>query len=266
MAKKPKPLKAPPTAKPWDILPIESKGDDSPEGIYHAVGGALFLWERLEERQARLFAVLVNSRAGAAEDAYGIVQSPSSRSAMIGAAARAVFEPNDPLLLELRTLLNDIGQLAGRRNDIAHGLTLRFRSVHVKVGKTEADEDEVTETPHGYYLTSSSTNTRKRIAQDEVAERRQSGAQGAALYQKYAYTTRQIRAYGDHFSVYEDLVEDLTKRVKAHCDVIWPPPPKSLSPATLHANRRVRQMPSELPPPPPPSPASPRKRAKPKRD
>ena len=65
---------------PWDVMPREPRGDLSPEPIHLAVGRALSAWEVLDEVQAKMFGVLVASRAESAASAYGTIQTSRGRS------------------------------------------------------------------------------------------------------------------------------------------------------------------------------------------
>jgi hypothetical protein len=83
-------------SQPWDPRPISPLGDSKEDAIFTAVGQALTEWEVLENRCARLFAVLVSANhkrayLAPAIRAYGTVVSAATRQQMLVNAAEAYF-------------------------------------------------------------------------------------------------------------------------------------------------------------------------------
>jgi hypothetical protein len=115
----------------WDILPTPKKGDSTQAQLYAAVGDALTQWERLEEKLADIFSVLVGAPEvapgrGPAISAYGSVNNFSVRATLLKAAAEAFFAqyPADvaaPIKKGFDDLMLNCNQFVARRNDIAHG-------------------------------------------------------------------------------------------------------------------------------------------------
>jgi hypothetical protein len=180
---------------PWDVLPVAPEGDTDSVALYHAVGVALSAWEVLESAVAAIFADVVGSESQAAVAAYGTISSSPGRIDMVIAASEAADHThiNQAFLNELRPfLVNEVGKLSGRRNEIAHGTVTNF------VGGPRA----------GHYLVPSSYNTRKRIP----VRRLESGPIPFMLL-KYAYTAAQVNEYGDHFWNYAKKANDFVDRL-----------------------------------------------------
>jgi hypothetical protein len=188
----------PKTFEPWDVLPIEPKGDDTADEIYLAVGKALTTWERLDDTLGMIFGTIVRSEKGAASAAYGVVLSPASRAEMIVAAAEQTFSINDPLALQIVKLVNDVGRLAGRRNDIAHGVVTSFSETRLEEGGGK------TEVEHGHYLVPANYNRRKKRSKKAIRDYLIEHGMNfyPHLFHKYAYTSAQIYTYITHFDHY----------------------------------------------------------------
>jgi hypothetical protein len=179
-------------SNPWDVFPREAHGDDDADQIYLAVGWALSKWESFESVLANLFRYVVNADFDSAAAAYGSIISSQSRLEAILAAARAAPAVSPSMLSELATLLDHIGKLAGRRNEIAHGVVTHF------TGPETAD--------HGYYLVPAPYNTRKKRPLGKRV--------GPAMdWGNYAYTAKQIRQYADYFSLFSDKVLPLISQI-----------------------------------------------------
>lgn len=138
---KPRKPPTPKTLKPWDIRSA-SKGSDTSNELYMAVGRALSAWEGVENALADAFTLLIGAReivppVVPAVRAYGAVAGFSGRADMLQAAAEGFFEwiprgapHEDHKLTEYRKKLSDeFGDLldeargfALRRNEIAHGI------------------------------------------------------------------------------------------------------------------------------------------------
>jgi hypothetical protein len=183
---------------PWDVLPIAPQGNAMPDGIYHAVGVALSQWEILESAVADVYLDIVGFQSRAAMAAYGTISSSPGRIDMIVAAAEAVDRKRltEQEFTELKQLLvNEVGKLCGRRNEIAHG------TVTEVTGGAQ----------YGHYLMPPDYNTRKRLHHGSVP----SGTILPFGLMKYAYTAAQVNTYGEHFWTYTDKIYDFLDRVKA---------------------------------------------------
>ena len=138
----------------------------------------------VENALAAVYARIVGEdryRAYPATAAYGTIASSPGRIEMIVAAAEADWEHiTDPLLSDTRALLRQVGKLAGRRNDIAHG------TVILRGG-------------WGHYLIPPDYNPRKRHPARELIPEEALDAFGNL---KYAYAAAQIDTYAGHFVDY----------------------------------------------------------------
>jgi hypothetical protein len=182
---------------PWDVVPREAQGDADDERIYLAVGLALSKWEILETALAGLFRVVVNAQFDPAAAAYGSIVSGASRIEMVLAAARSAPAIDASTLSEVTVLLNQVGKLSGRRNEIAHGQVTRFE------GPGGVD--------HGRFLVPATYNSRKKHN-----PRKPFASDATAMdHYSYAYTSAQIRQYADHFITYSDKVWPLIEGVDA---------------------------------------------------
>ncbi len=217
MAKKPKKEKTPKPSKPWDDPPTKANGDDSPVPLFQAVGYALTCWERLDEALASLFNELVQSRQGEALAAYGIVSSSASRSSMILVAIAYLFPSGTPLRNQIESTLSEIGHLAGKRNNIAHGVV---SSVHATMTHPGGQKKST-----GHYLIPAHYLTRKALSPDEITLLlQQDPATSSPIMQKYAYTADQIRDFAEHFNAYRHRVLDLQDDAIQQIASRWPLP------------------------------------------
>lgn len=215
-SKKDKPLKPPPEPNPWDILPTRDRGDDEPQALYLSVAKALTAWEFLDSAQGILFGVLVNSRAGSAESAYGMVISPASRADMVLAAASCLFAPGEPLLEEIETTVNQIRQMAGRRNDIAHGVINTHRPLLFKSDGSDS---------LGWFISPTYNNTRRSIPHAEKVAMAHADIRAPSQhFHRYAYVSEQVDWYASHFTAQQERMRSLYRRVDQACKERWPPP------------------------------------------
>jgi hypothetical protein len=180
----------------WDPLPREAKGDEGFDKIYHAVGLSLSAWETLESGLAALFKTLIPIQFDAPLiAAFGSVASGPARIQMIVAAANALFALDAGTFKDLKTLMNEIGNMSGRRNEIAHGTVSRF---------TGPDD-----TDHGCYLVPAWFNTKKKRS-----PRKPFTADSTSMdHYTYAYTSAQILEYAERFKAYSEKVWPLIERV-----------------------------------------------------
>jgi hypothetical protein len=185
-------------SNPWDVAPLADQGDDDAIGIHQAVGLALTHWSQIETFLAKLFAMLVGSRFESAEAAYSHIQNVGTRNVMIREAAKRVMVPTSPLNDELNTLLDQIGKLSGRRNDIAHGTSTGFHGFkHGGVFLAPEAMDFRKYSFHPLYRPQPS----RPAPYDQFA---------------YAYTSGQIVGYAITFQSYAMKVIDLMKRIEQH--------------------------------------------------
>ena len=133
---------------------------------------------------------------------------------MVLAAAETILFDAPNLLTELRTLMRDVDALAGRRNDIAHGVVMEFTS-------QKNDEAVIN---HGSYLVPAAYNTRKheKVTYKDFHE--------VTAGKKYAYRAAQVEAYVSHFVEYRKIAGNLLARIQAHCQQKWPPDISALLP------------------------------------
>jgi hypothetical protein len=124
----------------YRVLPPPEKGEENPEVLWLSIGRAFTSWERLEDEISDLFAVFTGGAPGGqaspAKRAYGAIVGFKGRQDMVSAAAEMFF--GQPIIgpvdvaagkaaeKETKSLLNDAGKLAARRNEIAHGQVKQF--------------------------------------------------------------------------------------------------------------------------------------------
>lgn len=151
------------------------------------------MWEILEEAVAALYGTIIGTHSQAAMAAYGTVASGPGRMGMIVAAAEAEHTFIDKQSLsEVKSLLREIGELAARRNDIAHGTAAMFSGSLAQ----------------GNYLVPPRYNTRRQQSPRRVFDLSRSDEFVFGRF-KYAYTAAQIDRYADHFWNYVEKVYDL---------------------------------------------------------
>jgi hypothetical protein len=184
-------------ANPWDVLPVEPQGDEEAVELYHAVGLALSLWEVLESAVATIYHDIVGFNSRAAMAAYCTISSSPGRIDRVLAAAEEADNTHISALQveELKQLLvNEVGKLSGRRNEIAHGTV-----THVSApGRRE-----------GHFLMPPDYNTRKRIPYRKI----QTGELPFKAI-KYAYTAAQVQQYGEHFWNYAERIYDVVDALR----------------------------------------------------
>jgi hypothetical protein len=111
---------------PWDIPPFPEHGDLSADLTFAAVGRAMSEWEELELYLARLYAKFIGIPPikAIAIPEYRDAPNFHSRATAIKNAATKYFisHPDQEREGEFKQILEEIRQLASRRNDIAHGV------------------------------------------------------------------------------------------------------------------------------------------------
>ncbi|MBR1142291.1 hypothetical protein [Bradyrhizobium sp. AUGA SZCCT0431] len=188
MTKPPKNKKPKQPDPPWKVLwPGDrgaTKGDSERDTLLAAVGFALSTWEMMEEELALLFSELIGAKwGGPAVRAYGSVSNFYGRADMLSAAAEAFFYeattgrikiagPDREVAHtqpEFGDLMKHCRQFSARRNDIAHGRYFNHPDL-------------------GYFLRPALYNS-KKFDFDEH------------MFGSYSYTSFEINAYRDHFSI-----------------------------------------------------------------
>jgi hypothetical protein len=180
---------------PWEICPINAKGDEDPKNIHLAVGAALNEWEYLEAQSAELFDALVSAPPSnrAAFFAFISVVSSSARTQLLEAAAPRALR--DAPILRDYTIdhLARLGKYGARRNELAHG--------------------RVYDTDEGFYHGPNNTMSHK-WANDGSA--------------KYQYTSEDIEFYRQNFRILRLEAEHLTEEIiklrtqqRQHEERVW---------------------------------------------
>jgi len=209
--------------KPWDVAPLAERGDSSAATIHQAVGLALEHWEMLDGAASGLFAYLIGGRAFAAEAAYYEISSISMRLKMVKLVADRVLRPPSDISKGLDTLLQNVSQLAARRNDIAHGVATGFHG----------------RGPHtGVYLTPRFDNLKKMDFVDELRE----GLPLPFNFHAYAYTSAQILAYAMIFDAFKQKLYALIRSIQEHYGERLARLPKSGEPLTLGPEDRRKPL------------------------
>lgn len=202
-------------ANPWDVFPREAHGDPGCVELYHSVGYALSLWEVMESALGELYVTIIQSESRTALAAYGSVVASSGRIDMVVAAAEAdVSDAGKAIVPEIRqVVVKEIGKLAGRRNEIAHGHVAGF---------------DLSDAPTEYFLVPPDYNTRKQMPVHHISTE----AFPFSSF-KYAYTSAQVLAYSEHFWTYTNKLYGLTDRLRELRKKVPPkasPPPKPAPP------------------------------------
>jgi hypothetical protein len=104
------------------------RGETTPEVIYTEVGRALHAWEHAESAFIRLFQVFCESKSAAACRAYGVIESPFTKSKVLRQASEAFFGERDVMDKVNSKASSDVikayENASQYRNNIAHGMTL----------------------------------------------------------------------------------------------------------------------------------------------
>lgn len=165
-------------------------GDANANTIFVRVGAALTYWEMLESSLGELFDCLVSgatddmksNRSGIA--AFTAVNSSSGRTQLIEAAVPRALK-HSALLADATSLIAEVKEFGGRRNEIAHGRVV--------------DTGE-----HGHYLAPNNTNPHKWHLKGQKA--------GAA---KYQYMSSDIAYYAECFGALYLRCGDLIAAIHA---------------------------------------------------
>jgi hypothetical protein len=117
--------------KYWQRPDMKERGDVSPEPIYLAVGSALAQWESIENSFVSLFCHFIEPRvSNAAARAYGAISSSQGRIEALENAAIVYFHLHnvaEDLQNEFQLIIRHFNAARGRRNDIAHAVTINFQ-------------------------------------------------------------------------------------------------------------------------------------------
>lgn len=110
-------------SNPWDVRPLATKGDSSPEQLFQQIGAALTSWETAEYHLGELFDALVATPPSnrAAISAFAAVSSSSARTQLVQAAFEAAIAKEDLMHDQIADVIHSMIKLGPRRNEIAHG-------------------------------------------------------------------------------------------------------------------------------------------------
>lgn len=214
--------------QPWDDLPTEPNGDPDPDQLFHAVGYATTAWERLDESLSGIFAELAPSAVGQTFAAFGFVSSSATRSSMILTASAYIFHKDNPVRAKIETLVAQVGNLSGKRNNIVHGVVTKVDSaITGPTGTTRSA---------GYYLLPAFYMTRKVFSPHErMALLEQDHEAKSLITHKYAYTSQQVLRFASTFEEYARRAVDLQEEVEQERELMLPSP-----------ERRVRELEQKL--------------------
>jgi hypothetical protein len=111
--------------------------------------------------------------------------------------------------------MGKISNLAGCRNDIAHGLVSSFST----------RKDKEPEKLWGHFLIPPQSNTKKRLSPERTLKLyAEHGLEGPPQYHhRYAYVADQVLTYAAAFDDYRVRIRDLVIRVQADLSARWPP-------------------------------------------
>jgi hypothetical protein len=170
---------------PWDIPPFPEHGDPSADLTFAAVGRATSEWERLELYLARLYAKFLGippSKAIAIGE-YRDAANFHARAKEIKNAATKYFvsHPNQEREGEFERVVDDICQLASRRNDIVHGVVTLWWN-YKETFSQAVDRNE--------HMLVPSTYSDKKFGNDREP--------------KYLFRSIEIKQFADHFCRYRE--------------------------------------------------------------
>jgi hypothetical protein len=186
--------------QPWEVPEPPKNGDATNDITFRAVGQALSQWEWFEGNLSLAFSYLIGSGYGnvAAIRAYGSVETFRGRANMIETAAEVYFRysRNEHLSSAISDLLKLSRQLAGRRNDIAHGIVGEYANVSLGIA-----------VHNGYVLYPAYYATRKR----ELPET----GPLSDVKPRFIYSSAEIESFGNQFSQLAEtainILTDLTR-------------------------------------------------------
>lgn len=193
----------PKTKRPWDIPSFPSLGDLDPDITYRAVGEALTLWEKFEREMAGIYSILVakQPRHSPAMRAYGAILTSRGRIDLLKAASEAVFvyAPNRELRLRFKAILESATEFSVRRNEIAHGIVMRYRNLRSD--------------PKSYVLAPNYLSTHKM--KFPSADKCEAGEPGE-LRAVYAYSSSEIGYFSGHFQGLRTEAATIASKLQQH--------------------------------------------------
>lgn len=189
-------------ANAFDRLPPNPVGSQDKNAVYLAVGHALSAWEELETEQANLFGQIVQGGFGVAVAIYGLSTSVTAKREMLDTALDWLMHENEGLAKEIKSALAMTGNLAARRNDIAHG---QVHGLEINRGMRL-----------GYYLLPGMQAT-KKFKPLALVRRSEKGPMSTTDFMTktfaYAYTADQIDHYRDLFRAHAKVIKSLVGKV-----------------------------------------------------
>ena len=185
------------TTNSWDIQ-LPGHLDLTADETYTAVGQALSAWENMEHYFARIFGFFTSGDdTFVAERAYGAVISFNGRNELLSSAAEAYFYTRPAHKMEKR--FDDLRKLtkkySPRRNEIAHGLVQQIALDTPRPPGMDAVTHFKQTTRYLLLPPEYATNKNTLTPLKEDGSFPPYRTQG-----RYAYSSREIRAYSDHFT------------------------------------------------------------------
>jgi hypothetical protein len=178
-------------------------GDLSIDMTYRAVGHALTAWEKFERELAEIFSFLAAKRFRylPAMRAYGSILTLRGRIDLLKTASEAVLaeKPNKVFRLRLASLLDGATNFGSRRNEIAHGVVMRYRNLRTD--------------PRSYVLAPNFLSTNK--FKFPKAEQSESG-EIATLRAAYIYSSVELDAFAEQFDRLRTEAIAVTKIASHH--------------------------------------------------
>jgi hypothetical protein len=175
-------------SNPFERPKAPSKGDRDPDTIYLSVGRALSMWEHTEADFSRLFSHLITPGrgSGAARRAYGSIASSNGRRDLIEKAGSVFFQffPQKELQESFINTVKLYADASARRNDIAHGIVVRF-------GKNMED---------GYFLSANMYTSKTPLFGSP----------------SYYYTTHIIMSFFLEFEKLGDRANGIVRQIEKH--------------------------------------------------
>jgi hypothetical protein len=184
-----------PSLAPWKQAPWPSGGDADRCITFSAVGAALTAWSSYEAALGRLFCRFMVGEypSPAADMAFGAIRSFEARAQVLRSSGKAFFtyRRDDPSDQNSLTEILKIGQqFCERRNEIAHGIVLPYKTKDCSI------HDET----NGFCLFPSYYDS----------HRRDTGYQP-----EFCYSSVEIDAYGYEFLKLVDPVNILANKIIA---------------------------------------------------
>jgi hypothetical protein len=179
------------------VKDVSKVGDADANAIYQAMGYALVAWESLEDLLASLFLYIAESNdphmSTLLSRTFGSIESSSARREVLKARMQVYLHrwwDMEEVVWLVEELMVALRVAAQRRNEIAHGLTVRFHPAPV-----DADGERAYQ-PSGVYLLS----PRYMTGRNESVPKPPEADPLWVITSKYCYVARDILLMAEKFN------------------------------------------------------------------